>query len=96
MCFEIILITTSNYSVIETYRQEKSKFCYGIYDSFKTLSDAETECTKNPNCTMIYDIDCAGIGYNVCEGDSGDSIDSCVYVKGTRTIFKIPLKRFWF
>jgi len=72
--------------VIETYRKEKSKFCYGIYDSFKTLSDAETECTKNPNCTMIYDIDCAGIGYNVCEGDSDDSIDSCVYVKANTTV----------
>ena len=66
-----------------TYRKVQNKFCYGIYESFRALSDAKTACTRNPECTMIYDIECQEIGYNVCKGEIGDSFGegSCVYIK---------------
>ena len=43
---------------------------------------------------MIYDIECDGIGYHVCKGESDDLIGSCVYIKGTRKLFSILYKRF--
>ena len=75
----------SNVSVPEAYTREAKKYCNMITNKvpFSTLSDAETACTADTNCTMIYDDECDNIGFHTCNGASGDSASSCVYTKGT-------------
>ena len=51
--------------------------------SYATLEDAMVACDANPECSGVYDGDCNGDDYYMCDKDSAyeASSASCVHVK---------------
>ena len=51
--------------------------------SYATLEDAMVACDANPECSGVYDGDCNGDDYYMCDKDGAyeSSSSSCVHVK---------------
>ena len=51
--------------------------------SYATLEDAMVACDANPECSGVYDGDCNGDDYYMCDKDGAyeSSSASCVHVK---------------
>ena len=83
------MVDVPRYSILflDGWKKEDKKFCPYCTSTYNTMGEAKLACQKDPDCKVIYDLFCDGLGYFcICPIESvivqthPRGID-CIYVK---------------